>query len=116
MCVTKKLSHFLSLFFLLSFEGDDEMPRKGSEERDKTTDVSVKPLSRPNSTQCNATQGTDEEELERAMEVSGLRDADVWAPLTGDEGFDSEEEEMGGSAVFHHDFSAGVSSPKKQRR
>ncbi|CAN0008281.1 unnamed protein product [Pylaiella littoralis] len=61
-------------------------------------------------------QGTDEEELERAMEVSGLRDADVWAPLTGDEGFDSEEEEMGGSAVFHHDFSAGVSSPKKQRR
>lgn len=35
------------------------------------------------------------------MEVSGLRDADVWAPLTGEEGFDSEEEEMGGSAVFH---------------
>lgn len=35
------------------------------------------------------------------MEVSGLRDADVWAPLTSEEGFDSEEEEMGGSAVFH---------------
>lgn len=39
------------------------------------------------------------------MEVSGLRDADVWAPLTGEEGFDSEEEEMGGSSVFRdHDY------------
>ncbi|CAN0125830.1 unnamed protein product [Scytosiphon promiscuus] len=47
-------------------------------------------------------QGTDEEELERAMEVSGLRDADVWAPLTAEEGFDSEEEEMGGATVFHN--------------
>lgn len=28
-----------------------------------------------------------------------MMDADVWAPLTG-EGFDSEEEEMGGSSVF----------------
>ncbi|CAM9533149.1 unnamed protein product [Laminaria digitata] len=48
-------------------------------------------------------QGTDEEELERVMEVSGMRDADVWAPLTGEIDpnlYDSEEEEMGGAAVF----------------
>eukprot|EP00904_Undaria_pinnatifida_P011261 jgi/Undpi1/7265/HiC_scaffold_22.g09738.m1 len=48
-------------------------------------------------------QGTDEEELERVMEVSGMRDADVWAPLTGDGDpnlYDSEEEEMGGASVF----------------
>ena len=50
-----------------------------------------------------ALQGTDEEELERVMEVSGMRDADVWAPLTGDGDpnlYDSEEEEMGGASVF----------------
>lgn len=42
------------------------------------------------------------------MEVSGLRDADVWAPLTG-EGFDSEEEEMGGASVFRdHGYVGGV--------
>ena len=48
-------------------------------------------------------QGTDEEELERVMEVSGMRDTDVWAPLTaagGDHLYDSEEEEMGGGSVF----------------
>lgn len=48
-------------------------------------------------------QGTDEEELERVMEVSGMRDADVWAPLTGEGDpnlYDSEEEEMGGASVF----------------
>lgn len=52
----------------------------------------------------HVTQGTDEEELERVMEVSGMRDADVWAPLTGEEDadlYDSEEQEMGGSSVFN---------------
>lgn len=36
------------------------------------------------------------------MEITGLRDADVWAPLTGDGDRDlyDSEEEMGGSAVF----------------
>lgn len=39
------------------------------------------------------------------MEVSGLRDADVWAPLTAGDGdpglYDSEEEEMGGASAFY---------------
>ncbi|CAM9221778.1 unnamed protein product [Sphacelaria rigidula] len=49
-------------------------------------------------------QGTEEEELERVMEVSGMRDADVWAPLAagGDDPdlYDSEEEEFGGKSAF----------------
>ncbi|CAM9608013.1 unnamed protein product [Ectocarpus sp. 12 AP-2014] len=55
-------------------------------------------------------QGTDEEDFERAMEMSGLRDTDVWAPLTG-EGFDSEEEEMGGASVFHDYHHATARGP-----
>lgn len=49
-------------------------------------------------------QGTEEEELERVMEVSGMRDADVWAPLAagGDDPdlYDSEEEEFGGRSAY----------------
>ncbi|CAM9614518.1 unnamed protein product [Discosporangium mesarthrocarpum] len=46
----------------------------------------------------------DLDELDKAMEMSGLRDTEVWAPLTGDQDMDlysdEEEEEMGGAAAF----------------